>query len=136
MKAAIFQKAHEPLTIEDVDLAELRSDEVLVRTVCSGVCHSDLHVVDGMGNLQMPMVLGHEASGVVEQVGKDVSYVKPGDRVILSLKPFCGNCYYCLGGRPAPVQRPGARRRRSADGSPGRASPCCRWAASARSPST
>ena len=52
MKAAIFQKAHEPLTIEDVDLAELRSDEVLVRTVCSGVCHSDLHVVDGMGNLR------------------------------------------------------------------------------------
>ena len=70
MKAALFQKAHEPLTIEDVDLAELRSDEVYVRTVCSGVCHSDLHVVDGMGNLQMPMVLGHEASGVVEQVGK------------------------------------------------------------------
>jgi S-(hydroxymethyl)glutathione dehydrogenase/alcohol dehydrogenase len=100
MKAALFQKAHEPLTIEDVDLAELRSDEVRVRTVCSGVCHSDLHVVDGMGNLQMPMVLGHESSGVVEQVGKDVGYVKPGDRVILSLKPFCGSCYYCLGGRP------------------------------------
>ena len=100
MKAAIFQKAHEPLTIEDVDLAELRPDEVLVRTVCSGVCHSDLHVVDGMGNLQMPMVLGHESSGVVEQVGRDVSYVKSGDRVIMSLKPFCGRCYYCLGGRP------------------------------------
>jgi len=100
MKAAIFQKAHEPLSIEDVDLAELRSDEVLVRTVCSGVCHSDLHVVDGMGNLTMPMVLGHESSGVVEQAGKDVGYVAPGDRVILSLKPFCGRCYYCLGGRP------------------------------------
>src|SRR5262249_55326306 len=77
-----------------------RSDEVLVRTVCSGVCHSDLHVVDGMGNLQMPMVLGHESSGVVEQVGKDVGYVSTGDRVIMSLKPFCGSCYYCLGGRP------------------------------------
>jgi len=100
MKAALFQKAHEPLTIEDVDLAELRPDEVYVRTVCSGVCHSDLHVVDGMGNLQMPMVLGHESSGVVEQVGRDVSYVAPGDRVIMSFKPFCGRCYYCLGGRP------------------------------------
>lgn len=100
MKAAIFQKAHEPLTIEDVDLAELRPDEVLVRTVCSGVCHSDLHVVDGMGNLRMPMVLGHESSGVVERVGKHVSYVVPGDRVIMSFKPFCGRCYYCLGGRP------------------------------------
>src|SRR5262249_50232244 len=100
MRAAIFQRAHEPLTIEDVDLAELRSAEVLVRTVCSGVCHSDLHVVDGMGNRQRPMVLGQESSGVVEQVGKDVGYVSTGDRVIMSLKPFCGSCYYCLGGRP------------------------------------
>jgi S-(hydroxymethyl)glutathione dehydrogenase/alcohol dehydrogenase len=100
MKAALFQTAHEPLTIEDLDLAELRPDEVRVRTVCSGVCHSDLHVVDGIGKLPMPMVLGHESSGVVEQVGKDVTYVKPGDRVIMSFKPFCGRCYYCLGGRP------------------------------------
>jgi S-(hydroxymethyl)glutathione dehydrogenase/alcohol dehydrogenase len=100
MKAAIFQKAHEPLTIEDVDLAALRPDEVRVRTVCSGVCHSDLHVVDGMGRLRMPMVLGHESSGVVEEVGANVSYVQPGDRVIMSFKPFCGRCYYCLGGRP------------------------------------
>ena len=94
MKAAVFQKAHEPLTIEDVDLSELRQDELRVRTVCSGVCHSDRHVVDGMSRLEMPMVLGHESSGVVEQVGKDVSYVKPGDRVIM-FKPFCGRCYYC-----------------------------------------
>ena len=70
-----------------MDLIDPRPDEVLVRTVCSGVCHSDLHFVDGMGNLQMPMVLGHEASGVVEQVGEDVSYVKPGDHVIMSFKP-------------------------------------------------
>jgi S-(hydroxymethyl)glutathione dehydrogenase/alcohol dehydrogenase len=100
MKAAIFQKPHEPLTIEDVDLAELRPDELLVRTVCSGVCHSDLHVVDGLARLKLPMVLGHESSGVVERVGSNVSYVAPGDRVILSFKPFCGRCYYCVGGRP------------------------------------
>ncbi len=100
MKAAIFQKAHEPLTIEDVDLAELRPNELLVRTVCSGVCHSDRYIVDGHAKLRMPMVLGHESSGVVERVGNTVSYVKPGDRVIMSFKPFCGCCYYCLGGRP------------------------------------
>jgi S-(hydroxymethyl)glutathione dehydrogenase/alcohol dehydrogenase len=100
MKAAVFQKPHEPLTIEEVDLAELRPDELLVRTVCSGVCHSDLHILDGKARLKLPMVLGHESSGVVERVGRDVSYVRPGDRVIMSFKPFCGRCYYCVGGRP------------------------------------
>ena len=135
MKAALFQKAHEPLTIEDLDLAELRPDEVRVRTVCSGVCHSDLHVVDGMGTLPMPMVLGHESSGVVEEVGKAVTYVKPGDRVIMSLKPFCGCCYYCLGGRPHRATTASWRRPPRA-GSRGRASPCCRWGAWHHSPST
>jgi S-(hydroxymethyl)glutathione dehydrogenase/alcohol dehydrogenase len=107
MKAAIFQEAHTPLTIEDVDLAELKPDEVLVRTVCSGVCHSDMHFVDGFWKLPMPAVLGHESSGVVERTGRDVSYVKPGDRVIMSFKPFCGRCYYCLGGRPNLCNDPG-----------------------------
>jgi S-(hydroxymethyl)glutathione dehydrogenase/alcohol dehydrogenase len=100
MKAAVFQNAGEPLTLEDVDHIEPRAGEVLVRTVVSGVCHSDLHFVDGLWNLPMPAVLGHEASGVVERVGEGVGYVKPGDRVIMSFKPFCGRCRYCLSGRP------------------------------------
>ena len=100
MQAAIFEKAHQPLSIEEVDIIEPRADEVKVRTVCSGVCHSDMHFYDGLWQLPMPTVLGHEAAGVVESVGADVSYVQPGDHVILSFKPYCGNCYYCMGGRP------------------------------------
>ena len=100
MKAAVFQEANKPLTIEDVDIIDPRAGEVLVRTSCSGVCHSDLHFVDGSWQLPMSCVLGHEAAGVVEAIGEGVTYVKPGDRVIMSFRPFCGKCYYCLGGRP------------------------------------
>lgn len=100
MKAAVFQEANKPLTIEDVDIIDPRPGEVLVRTSCSGVCHSDLHFVDGLWQLPMSCVLGHEAAGVVEAIGEGVTYVQPGDRVIMSFRPFCGKCYYCLGGRP------------------------------------
>lgn len=100
MKAAVLQEANKPLTIEDVDIIDPRAGEVLVRTSCSGVCHSDLHFVDGSWQLPMSCVLGHEAAGVVEAIGEGVTYVKPGDRVIMSFRPFCGKCYYCLGGRP------------------------------------
>ena len=100
MKAAIYQAAHQPLTIEDVDIIDPRPGEVLVRTVCSGVCHSDLHFVDGKWALPIPTVLGHEASGVVEKVGEGVTYVAKGDHVIMSFRPFCGGCYYCLRGEP------------------------------------
>ena len=100
MKAAVFEKPNQPLTIEDVDIIDPRAGEVLVRTVCSGVCHSDLHFIDGLWQLPSACVLGHEAAGIVEAVGEGVSYVQPGDRVIMSFRPFCGQCYYCLGGRP------------------------------------
>ncbi|MEM7019002.1 MAG: Zn-dependent alcohol dehydrogenase [Pseudomonadota bacterium] len=100
MKAAVFEEAHKPLVIEDVDIVDPRPGEVLVRTGCSGVCHSDLHFVDGAWQLPMACVLGHEAAGTVEAIGDGVTYVKPGDRVIMSFRPFCGTCYYCLGGRP------------------------------------
>lgn len=100
MKAAIYEEAHKPLSIEDVDIIDPRPNEVLVRTVCSGVCHSDLHFVDGLWSLPLPTVLGHEAAGIVEKVGDQVGYVKPGDRVIMSFRPFCGSCYYCLSGKP------------------------------------
>jgi S-(hydroxymethyl)glutathione dehydrogenase/alcohol dehydrogenase len=100
IKAAVYQKPHEPLTIEDVEIRKPSAGEVLVRTVCSGVCHSDMHFVDGLWALPIPAVLGHEAAGVVEEVGEGVSYVKKGDRVIMSFRPFCGGCYYCLRGTP------------------------------------
>jgi S-(hydroxymethyl)glutathione dehydrogenase/alcohol dehydrogenase len=100
VKAAIFEQAQEPLSIEDIKIIDPRPNEILVRTVCSGVCHSDLHFVDGLWKLPIATVLGHEAAGVVEKVGAQVSYAKPGDRVIMSFRPFCGRCSYCLSGRP------------------------------------
>ena len=102
MKAAVFRKVHEPLTIEAVEIDEPRGREILVRTVATGVCHSDLHVVDGVGRfpLDRPYVLGHEGAGVVEAVGADVVTLKPGDHVVACLSGFCGSCAQCLGGHP------------------------------------
>src|SRR6266849_6611318 len=78
MKAAVFHGPEQPLTIEDVDIDKPQDREVLLRTVASGVCHSDLHFVDGYYTHPAPAVLGHEAAGIVEEVGKAVSYIKPG----------------------------------------------------------
>lgn len=85
--AAVFRKVHEPLTIETVDIDRPRGREVLVRTVATGVCHSDLHVVDGNGRfpLDRPFVLGHEGAGVVEAVGDDVTGMRVGDHVVACL---------------------------------------------------
>lgn len=107
IKAAVYQKPHQPLTIEEVEIRKPGAGEVLVRTVCSGVCHSDMHFVDGLWQLPIPTVLGHEAAGVVEEVGDGVTYVKKGDRVIMSFRPFCGTCYYCLRGTPHLCNDPG-----------------------------
>ena len=78
MKAAVFEKANKALTVEDVDIIDPRQGEVLVRTSCSGVCHSDLHFIEGLWRVPMSCVLGHEAAGVVEAIGEGVTYVKPG----------------------------------------------------------
>jgi S-(hydroxymethyl)glutathione dehydrogenase/alcohol dehydrogenase len=74
----------------------------LVRTVATGVCHSDLHVIDGVGRfpLDRPIVLGHEGAGVVEAVGGDVTSVRPGDHVIASWNPSCGHCFHCVRDEP------------------------------------
>jgi S-(hydroxymethyl)glutathione dehydrogenase/alcohol dehydrogenase len=99
MKAAIFHGPHQPLTIEEVDVDKPMTNEVLVRVVASGVCHSDLHFVDGFYPFPAPAILGHEAAGVVEAVGPMVDEFKPGDHVIACLSVFCGRCEYCLTGR-------------------------------------
>jgi S-(hydroxymethyl)glutathione dehydrogenase/alcohol dehydrogenase len=100
--AAVFRQVHAPLTIEAVDLDKPLGREVLVRTVATGVCHSDLHVVDGVGRfpLDRPIVLGHEGAGIVEAVGADVVTVQPGDHVVACLSGFCGSCPQCLSGHP------------------------------------
>jgi len=99
MRAAMFHGPHQPLTIEDVDIDKPIGREVLVKTVASGVCHSDLHFVDGYYPFPTPAILGHEAAGIVEEVGLQVSEFKPGDHVIACLSVFCGHCEYCLTGK-------------------------------------
>jgi S-(hydroxymethyl)glutathione dehydrogenase/alcohol dehydrogenase len=99
MKAAVFHGPHKPLTIENVDIASPIGREVLVRVVASGVCHSDLHFVDGFYPFATPAILGHEAAGIVEAVGPQVSELKAGDHVIACLSVFCGACDYCLTGK-------------------------------------
>src|ERR1700761_9476580 len=102
ISAAVFRKVHEPLTIELIEIDEPWGREVLVRTAATGVCHSDLHVVDGQGRfpLDRPFVLGHEGAGIVEAVGADVTSVRPGDHVVACLSGFCGTCPQCLSGHP------------------------------------
>ncbi|HLF77234.1 MAG TPA: Zn-dependent alcohol dehydrogenase, partial [Dehalococcoidia bacterium] len=99
MKAAVFHGPQQSLTIEDVDIDQPIEREVLVRVVASGVCHSDLHFVDGFYSAPAPAILGHEAAGIVEAVGPQVSEFKAGDHVIACLSVFCGHCDYCLTGR-------------------------------------
>jgi len=97
VKAAVLNERKKPLDIEEIQIDKPSPREVLVRTVASGVCHSDLHLINsGFG---VPIVPGHEPAGVVEQVGSDVTYVKPGDRVIACLSIFCGVCEFCTTGR-------------------------------------
>jgi S-(hydroxymethyl)glutathione dehydrogenase/alcohol dehydrogenase len=102
MQAAVFRLPHQPLTIESVDVDAPGRREVLVRTFATGVCHSDLHLVDGDGRVPLgePYVLGHEGAGIVEAVGEEVVYVQPGDHVVACLSGFCGTCAQCLAGHP------------------------------------
>lgn len=110
MKAAIFHGPQQPLTIEQVDIDKPGPREIVVRTVATGVCHSDLHFVDGLYPYPAPAILGHEAAGIVEEVGDQVTYVKPGDHVIACLSVFCGHCEDCLSGRPNLCQSPETKR--------------------------
>jgi S-(hydroxymethyl)glutathione dehydrogenase / alcohol dehydrogenase len=110
MKAAVFHGANQPLTIEDVNVDRPMGHEVLVNTVAVGVCHSDLHFVEGLWPHPAPAVLGHEAAGIVEAVGDQVTYVKPGDHVVSCLSVFCGHCDQCLTGHPNRCLNPELRR--------------------------
>ncbi|MDP3659499.1 Zn-dependent alcohol dehydrogenase [Phenylobacterium sp.] len=99
MKAAVLREVGKPLQIEDVQISKPGPREVLIRTAAAGVCHSDLHYIEGSYPVALPTVLGHESAGVVEAVGSDVRTVKPGDHVITCLSAYCGHCEYCLTGR-------------------------------------
>ena len=110
MKAAVLREINKPLSIEDVQISKPGPREVLVRTAAAGVCHSDLHFQNGSYPYPLPAVLGHESAGVVEAVGSDVHYVKPGDHVITCLSAFCGHCEFCITGHMSLCQEPELRR--------------------------
>ncbi|TLU71441.1 zinc-dependent alcohol dehydrogenase family protein [Lichenicoccus roseus] len=96
-----------PLRIVELELDPPGRDEVLVRIAAAGLCHSDLSVINGDRPRPMPMALGHEAAGVVEQVGADITDLVPGDHVVMVFMPSCGHCMPCAEGRPA-LCEPGA----------------------------
>jgi len=111
MKAAVLNEQPGPLEIEDLAIDKPAANEVLVRVVGAGLCHSDLHFMEGTFRTPLPSVMGHESAGIVEQVGADVTYCKPGDHVICCLSIFCGQCRQCLSGHPNRCTNPAATSR-------------------------
>ena len=99
MKAAVLIEAGKPLQIEQVNIANPGPHEVLIRTAACGLCHSDLHFIEGTYPHPLPAIPGHEAAGIVEAVGSEVRTVKVGDAVVTCLSAFCGHCEYCVSGR-------------------------------------
>lgn len=90
-----------PVVVDEVELEEPGYGEVLVELKAAGICHSDLSVVDGSRPRPTPMVLGHEAAGIVRATGPGVTAVQAGDHVVFTFVPMCGRCTYCTSGRPA-----------------------------------
>jgi len=116
MKAAILNEMgrsrpyanSKPLVVEDVHLDPPGPGELLIKIKATGLCHSDLSVINGDRPRPMPMILGHEAAGEVEECGAGVTDLKPGDHVVLAFVPSCGSCLPCMEGRPG-LCEPGAR---------------------------
>ena len=107
MKAAVLYEINTPLKIEEFDLPDTGPNQVRVRIVASGVCHSDWHVVKGdWPHIPIPTILGHEGAGIVEEVGSQVTGVREGDHVILSWKRSCGYCEMCQKGFPTLCELP------------------------------
>ena len=98
--AAVVHEKGGPFLLEEVELDDLRSDEVLVRMVATGLCHTDLSVHSGVIPFPLPAVLGHEGAGVVEGVGSAVRAFRPGDHVLASFTS-CGACVNCHTGKPS-----------------------------------
>lgn len=98
MRAAVAYGPGEALVVEDLEVPAVGPRDVLVRLAASGICHTDLTVVDGLSALPLPMVPGHEGCGIVEEVGSEVRRVRVGDRVLASVSPACGSCWWCVNG--------------------------------------
>ena len=100
MKAAVMRAYNTPLEFEDIEIDDPGPGEVLLKTAATGICHSDLTVIEGGLPMPPPCILGHEPAGIVEAVGEGVSDFAPGDHVIGCLTQFCGVCKFCTAGRP------------------------------------
>lgn len=100
MKAAVLYELNKPLRVEEVTLDEPQDQEVLVKLVATGVCHTDLHAIKGELPVPLPAVLGHEGAGIVEKVGPGVTTLQPGDHVVLMVIYSCGKCSFCTMGKP------------------------------------
>jgi S-(hydroxymethyl)glutathione dehydrogenase / alcohol dehydrogenase len=98
MKVAVAYETSQPLVLEDLPVPAIGPRDVLVRVSASGICHTDLNVIEGKSALPLPIVPGHEACGIVEETGKDVRRVRPNDRVLASVTPACGDCWWCVNG--------------------------------------
>lgn len=98
MKVAVAYDVAAPLAVEDLPTPAVGPHDVLVRLCASGICHTDLTVIRGLSNLPLPIVPGHEGCGIVEAVGGDVRRTRVGDRVLASVSPACGSCWWCLNG--------------------------------------
>ena len=98
MKAALLEAAGKPLVVCDVEIEDPNPGQVRVKVTHCGVCHSDLSVVDGSFPAPTPIVLGHEAAGVIDALGDGVEGLEVGDHVVLTPCPPCGHCYFCLRG--------------------------------------
>ena len=117
MKAAIVEKVRAPLVVDEVELDDPHEGEVQVKIVASGVCHSCLHAADGSwSEIPVPIVLGDEGAGIVTKVGRGVTDLKEGDHAILSWAPSCGQCHYCVTGRPVHCEVRADQPARLADG--------------------
>jgi S-(hydroxymethyl)glutathione dehydrogenase/alcohol dehydrogenase len=110
MRAAVQFEVPGKLEIVDLVVDDPGPREVLIQVAASGLCHSDLHFLEGKYHTELPCVLGHEAAGVVLAVGRDVTYLQPGDHVITCLSSFCGTCRFCVTGRPYLCNRQGLER--------------------------
>jgi len=100
MKAAVLYETNQPLRIRELRQDPPKAGEVRVRMEVAGLCGSDRHVIEGTAVWQLPLAMGHEGAGTVEEVGEGVTTVRPGDRCILSFVPSCGYCHYCRSGSP------------------------------------
>jgi S-(hydroxymethyl)glutathione dehydrogenase/alcohol dehydrogenase len=98
VKVAVAYEPNTPLVLEDLPEPEVGARDVRVRIAASGICHTDLNVIEGRSALALPIVPGHEACGTVEAIGDEVRRVKVGDRVLASVSPACGSCWWCTNG--------------------------------------